>query len=224
MIGSEQLPAARRRIVLGAVAVAIGALLHAGTAFASGGNYVFEGGTPYEQQQVRDALNASSFNWGLVTEQITIVIAPVAVDESIPGEIFLDPDLLDAGEFSWGVVQNEYANQVDFFLLPKEDDAMVNGALGGTAWCYGDEPGLKLEQYGCERFASTLAWSYWQSSQNCMQPSEVAGAVSAAMAPAAFRALIATLLGSAAQTTAAPIGTVRAPVHRTRTTAALRRR
>src|SRR5579862_3841982 len=200
MVGSKQLPAARRRIVFGVAAVATGALLHVGPAFASGGNYVFQGGTPAEQQQVRDALNASSFNWSLVPEQITIVIAPIAVDESTPGKIFLDPDLLDSGEFSWGVVQNEYANQVDFFLLPQQDDADVNAALRGTAWCYADDPGLKLAQYGCERFASTLAWSYWQVPENCMQPAGVAGAVSGAMAPAAFRALIASLLGPAAQT------------------------
>ena len=50
-------------------------------------------------------------------------------------------------------------------------------------------------EYGCERFASTLAWAYWQSPDNCMQPSEVADAESAAMAPAAFRALMTSLLG-----------------------------
>lgn len=183
-------------------------------ALADGGNYVFQGGTPFEQQQVRDALDASSFNWSLVGEQITIDIDPsVGQDESIPGEIFLDPALLDSGALSWGVVQTEYANQVDFFLLPSQDHATVNAALGGTAWCYGDEAGLQLAQYGCERFAATLTWSYWQSPENCMQPSEVAGGVSSAMAPAAFRALVTSLLGSTAQTGPPPSGTLYGQAH-----------
>jgi hypothetical protein len=194
--------------VVGAAVVVIGALLAAGTAVASGGNYVFQGGSAYERQQVVDALNASSFNWSLVAEQITIVIAPIEFDESTPGKIFLDPDLLDSGQLSWGVVQNEYANQVDFFLLPNVDHAIVNGNLGGSAWCYADEPGLPLSAYGCERFASTLAWSYWQSPGNCMRPSYVEDAVSAAMEPATFRALIASILGPGTQTAPTLAGVV----------------
>ena len=31
-----------------------------------------------------------------------------------PGQIWLDASLLDSGRFSWGVVQHEYAHQVDF--------------------------------------------------------------------------------------------------------------
>jgi hypothetical protein len=183
-----------RFILLLLVALPVALALSA-NALASGGNYSFQGGTAYQQAQVRDALNASSFNWSLVTQQITIDIDPSVVqDESTPGEIFLSPSLLDSGEFSWGVVQTEYANQVDFLLLPQQDDALLNTALGGTAWCYGDQAGLQLAQYGCERFAATLAWAYWQSSDNCIQPSEV-GADAAGMAPAAFRALLASLLG-----------------------------
>jgi len=211
--GSLRLRIARSRTALRSGLVLAGALVWSGTAFASGGSYVFDGGTAYQQQQVRAALNASSFNWSLVPEQITIHIAPIAVDQSTPGDIFLDPDLLNAGEFSWGVVQEEYANQVDFFLLPSQDHATVNAALGGTAWCYGDEAGLQLAQYGCERFAATLTWSYWQSPENCMQPSEVAGGVSSAMAPAAFRALVTSLLGSTAQTGPPPSGTLYGQAH-----------
>jgi hypothetical protein len=189
-----------RRLIL-VLVVASGAMFClSGTAFASGGNYVFQGGTPYQQLQVRDALNASTFNWSLVTQQITIDIDPSVVqDESTPGEIFLDPTLLNSGELSWGVVQTEYANQVDFELLPQQDDAQFNTALGGTAWCYGDQAGLQLAQYGCERFAATLTWAYWQSPANCIQPSEV-GADAAGMPPAAFRALVASVLGNVLST------------------------
>ncbi len=173
-----------------------GVLWSPGAAFATGGNYVLAGGTPFEQQQVRDALAASSFNWSLVTQQITIHIDPsVTRDQTIPGEIFLDPDLLNSGELSWGVVQNEYASQVNFFLLADSQHAIFNAALGGTAWCYADQSGLQLAQYGCERFASTLAWAYWQSPENCIQPAYV-GAVAAGMTPAAFRALLTSQLGT----------------------------
>jgi hypothetical protein len=165
-------------------------------AHASGGNYVIQGGTPYEQSQVHQALDASSFNWNLVTQQILIDIDPtITRDQSIPGEIFLNPDLLNAGELSWGVVQNEYAHQVDLYLLTPAQDALFNTALGGTAWCYSDQLGLQLAQYGCERFASTLAWAYWQSPQNCIQPAYV-GVVAAGMSPAAFRAFLTAQLGT----------------------------
>jgi len=54
------------------------------------GNYVFDGGTPAEQQQVRDALAASSFNWSLVARPVTIHIGSFATEAAAPGEIFLD--------------------------------------------------------------------------------------------------------------------------------------
>jgi len=189
-----------RRFTITLLAAVAAALAASGSALAAGGNYVFNGGTPSEQQQVRLALNASSFNWSLVTEQITIDIDPsVTRDQAIPGEIFLDPNLLDSGEFSWGVVQNEYANEVDFYLLTDAQDAIFNAALGGTVWCYADQAGLQLAQYSCERFASTLAWSYWQSPENCIQPAYV-GAEAAGMAPAAFRALVTSQLGMVTST------------------------
>jgi hypothetical protein len=184
-----------------AFAAAFGAFLgFAGVAHAGGGNYVFDGGTPRQQQQVRSALEASSFNWSLVTQQITIKIAPIGSDYSLPGQIFLDSDLLNSpGDYSWGVVQNEYANQVDFFLLPQQAQATFNGALGGAAWCYGDQPGLNMTHYGCERFASTLAWAYWQSPDNCIRPS-ASGGISGGMAPAAFKALLTSTLGIQTET------------------------
>jgi hypothetical protein len=187
------------RSLVAALALAVAALaIGTARAEAAGGNYVFQGGTPAEQSQVRQALAASSFNWSVVPGQITIEIAPTPASEAIPGKIFLDPDLLDSGEFSWGVVQHEYAHQVDFALFNDTIHAQLNTLLGGTAWCYGDASVLQHNQYGCERFASTLAWAYWQSPQNCMKPSAVSGE-SAAMAPAAFRALMTSLLGAGTQ-------------------------
>lgn len=162
---------------------------------AAGGSYVFVGGTSYERQQVTQALAASSFDWSAVPQTVTITIQPNVVSQAVPGHIWLDSNLLDSGEFSWGVVQNEYAHQVDFYLLDDLQRAQLTSALGAAAWCYGDAAGLTLEQYGCERFASTLAVAYWQSPYNCI------GATSdvAPIAPAAFRALLVSLIGPAAR-------------------------
>ena len=57
------------------LAVAVFALTLAPAALASGGHYVFAGGTAYEQQQVTQALDTSSFDWNLVPAQVTIHIA-----------------------------------------------------------------------------------------------------------------------------------------------------
>ncbi len=170
------------------------ALWTAGPALAGGGNYVVAGGTPKQQAQVHQALDASAFDWNIVPVQITIHIAPGIDSEATTGNIWLDANLLDSGRFSWGVVQHEYAHQVDFFLLDEAKRAFLEQALGGKDWCYGVS-GLAHEQYGCERFASTLAWAYWPSSANSMKPTS-AKDESAAMAPAKFRALLVTLIGA----------------------------
>ena len=192
---------AGRRAWVGSCLALAGILLFSGTAFASGGNYVFEGGTPYQQQQVRQALAASSFNWSIIPGTITINITPDFRTEAVPGEIFLDPDLLNSGVFAWGVVQHEYAHQIDFALFDDADHAALTTELGASAWCYGDTPELAHSRYGCERFASMVAWVYWQSRENCMKPSQLAGSESGAITPAAFRALITNLLGADASNT-----------------------
>src|SRR6185295_4400716 len=47
-------------------------------------------------------------------------------------------------------------------------------ALGGSDWCYGVQ-GLAHAAYGCERFASELAWAYWPSADNSMSPATTHG-------------------------------------------------
>jgi hypothetical protein len=153
--------------------------------------YAFDGGTPAQRQTVAAALAASSFDWQLVPGRITIHIRHGVPSTSTPREIWLDADLLDAGQFAWGVVQHEYAHQVDYLLFDDAARARLRQQLGGLDWCY-SVPGLRHSDYGCERFASTFAWSFWPSSANCMRPS-ARGDESAAMAPTAFRALIAQL-------------------------------
>src|SRR2546423_3753829 len=158
--------------VLAVVAAAM--LVFAGGARAAGGNYVLEGGTGAEQQQVRSGLNASAFDWGLVPAQITIHIRRgLSSSYSLPGQIWLDADLLDAGRFAWGTVQMEYAHQVHFLLLNDQQRSLLTGALGAKAWCW-EQTGLTHAENGCERFAATLAWAYWPSKDNALQPSTAA--------------------------------------------------
>jgi hypothetical protein len=175
--------------LLAAVVAGVGA----GRADASGGRYVFAGGTAEQQATVVSALDASSFNWNLVPGTTTIRIARGLGTEALPGEVRLDADLLDSGVFAWGVVQHEYAHQVDFFLLTQPMRLALLDALEAGSW-WGR--GIPHDALGGERFASTLAWSYWPSRQNVLRPAsrrDEAGSV----APAAFRALLQGLLGDA---------------------------
>jgi hypothetical protein len=107
-----------------------------------------------------------------------------------PNQIWLDADLLDAGTFSWGVVQHEYAHQVDFALLTPDTRAELHAVLGGSAWCSAGEGHASLD---CESFADLVAWSYWQSADNVMKPqsaTDEGGQVS----PATFRSVLAAIL------------------------------
>jgi hypothetical protein len=160
-------------------------------AFARGANYSFDGGTGSQRAQVGKALNASSFDWAIIRNQITVHIGRFD-SHAAPGEIWLDARLLDSGRFSWGVVQHEFAHQVDFFLLTPENRVELQRLLGAKAWCW-ETSGLQHADYGCERFASTVAWAYWQNGDNCMKPASQHDE-SAGMTPAAFRAALARLL------------------------------
>jgi hypothetical protein len=192
--------------------VATLALLLTPGALAGGGRYVFDGGTPNQQEQVRAALEASSFDWNVVPVTVTVHVAPGLGSRAVPGQIWLDADLLDSGTYGWGVVQHEYAHQVDFFLLSASARAQLLTALGGASWWQSSAAArapdgtLQHASLASERFASTLAWSYWQSPANTLRPHGRTDE-SGAMAPPKFRQLLATLLGragSAAATGSAP--------------------
>jgi len=173
------------------LALAAAALALAPAALAAGGTYVFAGGTPGEQAQVVQALRASSFPWGVVPETVTIHIERGVPSRALPGAIWLDADLLDAGRFAWGVVQHEYAHQVDFFVLRDEQREPLHALLGGAAW-WGD--GLLAHgALDSERFADEVAWSFWPSPDNVMRP-ESAQDEGGRVAPAAFRAALAAIL------------------------------
>ena len=176
-----------------AVGVALASLALAGNAHAGGGTYGFEGGSPRERAQVRLALDASAFPWVLVPGKVTIHIGRHA-SHARPGHIYLDADVLTAGRFAWAVVQDEYAHQVDYFLFDDAIRVRLTRLLGARDWCY-RERGLAHSEYGCERFASTLVWSYWPSRHNAYRPRR-ADDEAAALSPARFRALLAELIGA----------------------------
>ena len=188
-----------RRVLQTLLPAAVAALVfaHAGTAQAAGGNYRFDGGTAVERTQVREALQASSFDWSLVKAQVTIHIQRGTVSHAVPGEIWLDADLLDSGRFSWATVQDEYSHQVDFFLFTPEIRAQLQAALGAKAWCYENGSIQAHGDQGCERFTSLLPWAYWQSPDNAYKPTAKTDE-SAAMAPTKFKALLSRLIGTRA--------------------------
>ncbi len=158
---------------------------------AAGGRYVFAGGTHAQQGQVTAALNASSFDWSVVPGQVVIHIGKGISSHAVAGQIWLDGALLDTGRFSWGVVQHEYAHEVDFGLLTDPMRVQLDPLLqGSTWWGSADQHG----ELGCERFADALAWAYWQSPDNVMKPSSPA-TTGSGLSPGAFRAALASVLG-----------------------------
>jgi hypothetical protein len=174
------------------LAAIVGALAAPGVASARGGDYVFRGATAAEQSQVRAALDASSFDWGLVGARITIHVRTGIVSHSTRGHIWLDSRLLRAGRFAWATIQDEYAHQLDFFRFDERTRRRLTAELRAKDWCYTVD-GLAHSEYGCERFASTLVWTYWQSPENAYRPTSRRDEA-AAMAPARFRALLNELL------------------------------
>jgi hypothetical protein len=174
------------------VPVVLAFTLVAPAAHAAGGRYVFDGGTRAQRGQVKAALGASSFNWSLVPGQTVIHIGRGISSHATSGQIWLDGGLLDTGRFSWGVVQHEYAHQVDFRLLTDAMRAQLQLPLQADAWWGSLDQHVQL---GCERFADELAWAFWQSPDNVMKPDSATGE-GGQMSPVAFRATLASVLGA----------------------------
>jgi hypothetical protein len=160
---------------------------------AAGGDYVFQGATASERSTVRAALNASSFDWGVVPKQVTIHVGRYGVSRATPGNVWLDRGLLASGRFAWATVMDEYAHQIDFFVLDPARRALLQQRLGASAWCY-EVSGLAHSAHGCERFASMVVWAYWPSKDNAYRPASLKDE-SAAMPAGEFRALLATVVG-----------------------------
>jgi hypothetical protein len=175
------------------IAAMITVAICAQPAAAGGGNYAFDGGTRAERAQVRAALAASLFEWSIVPERITIRIAAGLGCSAQAGVIELDSGLLHTGRFAWGVIQHEYAHEVDFFLLDDAMRAQLAEQLGGASW-WQTSAGLAHQALTSERFASSVAWAYWPSPDNVLQPTS-SGDEAGALAPADFRLLLGGVLG-----------------------------
>jgi hypothetical protein len=180
-------PACRLALAASAVALTLCA-----QASAAGGRTTFDGGTFAQRDQVRQALQASAFDWDLVPGSITIHIRRGITSQAAPRHIWLDAGLLDSGPFSWGVIQHEFAHQIDYLLLTDADRAAIQRLLGGNAWCSGPE-GYQHDDNACERFATSVAWAYWPSSGNVFDP--VKNTDERWVRPVALRSLLAALLG-----------------------------
>jgi hypothetical protein len=182
----------KRLVVLGALVVAFAL---PGTARATGGDYVFEGGTVGAQATVKAALDASRFNFDRVSAQVTIRITKCGCAGATPGVIILDEHLLTDTSFgeryAWGLVQHEYAHQIDYLLIDTETRAALRKLLGGRDWCY-EGRGLQHDEHGCERFAEVFAWSYWPSSANVQR--EEARAAAPRLTARRFRQIFNRLL------------------------------
>ncbi|MGH2994877.1 MAG: hypothetical protein ACRDON_06665 [Gaiellaceae bacterium] len=163
---------AARRLLL-VLAMVVAALALPSTASATGGNYAFVGGSQEARTQVRAALEASSFDWDRVPVEVTIRITNCGCAGAKPGEIVLDEDMIVRSPFgpkyAWGIVQHEYAHQLDFFRFGPREHATLLRKLGGEAWCY-EVKGLAHDDYGCERFATMIAWAYWPARANVQRP------------------------------------------------------
>jgi hypothetical protein len=189
-----------RRLYPLALASLAAVLWTAGPAHAAGGTYTVDGGTARERAQVTRALQASRFDWDVIPGSVAIHIRRGLDSHSTPGEVWLDRDVLNAGVFSWAVVQDEYAHQLDFALFDDAVRARLTVLLGGRAWCSAVTPGLKHSDYACERFASTLVWAYWPSALNAYRP-ETAKDEAAALPAPRFRRLVESLVAERLATT-----------------------
>jgi hypothetical protein len=169
-------------------------------AAARGGHYRFEGGTAAERKQVVDALNVSAFNWSVVPWTVTIHIRSGSWSSgtaefdgyAAPRHIYFAAKLLDEpGRYSWGYVQHEYAHQVDFARFNDATRKRLNYLLVGKTWSW--HPGMSHGAAGAERFASTLAFTYWPSPDNLLDT--WAQNEARAMLPGPFKKLMRSLVG-----------------------------
>lgn len=185
------------RMTIKILAVMVAALIFAGTAAAKGGSFAFDGGTPFEQQQVTQALAVSSFDFSQVTQAITVHIVPstdphlaggTEAGYSTPGDVWLSTYWLEFGQLGWGIVQHEFAHEIDYYVLTDAQRADLLKHLdpsgSTTSWC--DHAAL-YEARPCEWFASELAYAFWPSDANIQAPNYT-GNLSGHMTPTAFRA------------------------------------
>jgi hypothetical protein len=180
--------------LLAATVFLVLAIVQAQATAAASGGFSFDGGSPRERLTVRSALEASEFDWNVIAGHVTVHIKAGGCYAG-RGQIWLDPQMLAHRREAWGVIQHEFAHQVDYFLLDDRTRRKLTRLLGAKAW----SPGGRIYphgEYGAERFASTLAWAYWPSARNSIY--RRAHAEATAMPVLKFRRLMGALIGSQA--------------------------
>jgi len=170
------------------------AIVQAQATAAPRGGFSFDGGSQRERSTVRSALEASAFDWNVIAGHVTVHIAAGGCYAG-KGQIWLDPQMLAQGRDAWGVIQHEFAHQVDYFVLDERMRRELTGVLGAKLWWPG-AGSFRHDAYGAERFASTLAWAYWPSPHNSVY--RRAHAEATAMPVLKFRRLMDALIGSRA--------------------------
>jgi hypothetical protein len=185
------------RILRTTLVALLASLALAGTAQAAGGDYVIELRSPEAQATVRAALDASRFNFDRIPAQITIRISHCGCAGAREGIIVLDESVvLDTSlgaRYSWGLIQHEYAHQIDYFLFQDDDRAAVRRTLGGKDWCY-EVGGLAHDEHGCERFADVFSWAFWPTQDNVLRAD--AKAIAPGMTAKAARRFVNRLLAA----------------------------
>jgi hypothetical protein len=172
-------------------AALLGSAVENAHARSPGRGYSFVGGTARQRATVRNALAASAFDWGLIPSHVTIhIMRGGGKCDASKGDIWLTSAMLAHGRAAWGVVQHEYAHQVDFFLLDRAKRARLERLLHARTWWRAGGP---HSQAGAERFASTLSYAYWPSADNTLI--RYAHAEATAMPPAPFRRVLQSILG-----------------------------
>ena len=110
----------RRRTRLGLCSLC-GFLLAAAPAETSShfgsATFVVDGATVRERAQIEAALAASSFDWRVLPAVVHVHVRPGVQARATPGHVWLSSELLASGKFAWAVIQDEFAHQIDFFLL-----------------------------------------------------------------------------------------------------------
>ena len=100
------------------------------SALAGGGSYAFAGGTPKEQATVHSALEASSFDWGLIPRTIAIHIGAVsATPTPTSARSTWTPRCSIRAASPGASSSTRSAHQVDFFLF---DDAQARAAAAAA--------------------------------------------------------------------------------------------
>lgn len=188
------------RMTMKLLAAVVAALFLAGSAVA--GTVNVDGGTPFEQQQVRLALAASKFDYGQIPAPVTVHVVPpsdahleggVDAGYSIPGEVWISSRWLDFGAAGWGFVQHEFGHEIDYYVLTDAQRAALLSHLdptgSTTSWC---DHSVAYDARPCEWFASELSWAFWPVGANLQDPTTTKG-LSGHLPPDQFRAAVESL-------------------------------